>query len=55
MATGLLMGPASTFPTLRTSASICFSDRNDVFDPSLIMGSLPEPVALGPGARREFT
>src|SRR5271165_5134193 len=45
-------GPASTYPTLRRPASICFSRPNDVFVPGLIWGSLPlldcalpEPIA----------
>src|SRR5260221_13910172 len=31
-----LAGPASAYPTLRTPASICFSELNDVFVPGLI-------------------
>src|SRR5438105_11328021 len=36
MTAGPAAGPASAYPTLRTPASICFSEPNDVFVPGLI-------------------
>ena len=36
------MGPASAYPILRTPASICFSEPNDVFVPGLIGARSPD-------------
>jgi hypothetical protein len=39
MTAGPSAGPAWAYPTFRAPASICFSERNDVFVPGLIGGN----------------
>src|SRR5271168_580870 len=49
MTAGPSAGPASTYPTFRRPASICFSGPNDVFVPGLFVGRSADCASLDMG------